>query len=62
MDEARAALSEGKRNVVILTEHVQSLQSELEQSKLRREEAEAELNNIQKVRANICNNNVLVKT
>lgn len=50
MDEARASLVEGKRNMVTLTERVQNLQSELDQSELRREEVEAELNNTQEVR------------
>ena len=50
MDEVRASLLEGKRNLVTLTERVQNLQSELDQSELRREEVEAELNNTQEVR------------
>lgn len=50
MDEARASLMEGKRNTATLTEHVQTLQSELNQSELRREELEAELNNTKEVR------------
>lgn len=37
-----------------LTERVQSLQSELDQSELRREELEAELNNTQEVRSMMC--------
>lgn len=49
MDETRASLAEGKRNMVTLTERVQSLQSELDQSELRREEVEAELNNTKEV-------------
>lgn len=50
MDEARASLAEVKRNMATLTEHVQSLQSELNQSELRRQELEAELNNTQEVK------------
>lgn len=49
MDEARASLAEGKRNMAVLTERVQSLESDLNQSELRREELEAELNNTQEV-------------
>lgn len=50
MDEARASLAEVKRNMATLTERVQSLQGELNQSELRREELEAELNNTQEVK------------
>lgn len=50
MDEARASVGEGRRNMAALTERVQSLQSELNQSELRREELEAELNSTQEVR------------
>jgi len=50
MDDARASLVEGKRNMVVLTERAQSLQSELDQSELKREEVEAELNNTQEVK------------
>ncbi len=50
MDEARASVVEGKRNMATLTESVQNLQSELKQSELRREELEAELSNAQEVR------------
>lgn len=56
MDEARASLVEGKRNTATLTERVQSLESELNQSELRRGELEAELNNTQEVREIICVN------
>ena len=50
MDETRASMVEGKRNMAALTERVQSLQSELNQSELRREELETELSNAQEVR------------
>lgn len=61
MDEARASLVEGKRNIATLTERVQSLESDLNQSELRREELEAELNNTQEVREidNLCVDNCL---
>lgn len=49
MDEARASLGEGKRNMSTLSERVQSLESELNQSELQREQLEAELNNAQEV-------------
>lgn len=49
MDETRASLVEGKRNIATTTEHVQSLQSELHQSEMRREELEAELSNTREV-------------
>lgn len=51
MDDARASAGEARRNVAALTERVQSLQSELDQSELRREELEAELTNTQEVRS-----------
>lgn len=50
MDEARSSLTEAKRSMAALTERVQSLQGELSQSELRREELEAELNNTLEVR------------
>lgn len=50
MDEARAAALEGRRSMAAVTECVQSLQSEMNQSELRREELEAELTNTQEVR------------
>ena len=50
MDEARASLAEAKRNMTTLSERVQSLESELKQSELQREQLEAELNNAQEVR------------
>lgn len=49
MDEVRASFAEARRNLAALTERVQSLQSELSQSELRREELEVELNNAQEV-------------
>lgn len=49
-EEARTSVSEGKRNITGLTEHVERLQSELNQSELRREELETELSNCQEVR------------
>lgn len=56
MDEARASLVEGKRNMATLTERVQRLQGELSESELGREQLEAELNNTQEVRVidNLC--------
>lgn len=45
-------MSDGKRNIGVLTERVQTLQSELTQSQLRRSELEAELHNTQEVRSN----------
>lgn len=53
MDEARASLVEGKKNMSALTERVQSLQSELNQSELRREDLEAELDKTQEVREKV---------
>lgn len=53
MDEARASLVEGKKNMAALTERVQSLQSELNQSELRREDLEAELDKTQEVREKV---------
>lgn len=50
MDGARASLTDGKRGMTTLTERVQSLQSELTQSDLRRGELEAELAHTQEVR------------
>lgn len=50
MDEARASLTEVKRNVATLTERVQSLQGELNQSEMRGQELEAELSNTQEVK------------
>lgn len=61
MDETRVSLVEGKRSTATLTERVQSLQSELNQSELRREELEAELNNTQEVRETICPDEVFSK-
>lgn len=52
MDASRASLAEAKRNTATLTERVQSLQSELTQSELRRDQLEAELNNTQEVTVN----------
>uniref|UniRef100_A0A8C7GH56 Ciliary rootlet coiled-coil, rootletin n=1 Tax=Oncorhynchus kisutch TaxID=8019 RepID=A0A8C7GH56_ONCKI len=49
VDVARASLAEGKRGMVALTERVQSLQTELTQSELRRGELEAELAHTQEV-------------
>lgn len=49
MDETRASLAEAKRNMAILTERVQNLQSELSKSELQREELEAELSSTQEV-------------
>ena len=54
MDEVQVSLMEGKRNIATLTERVQSLQCELNQSELRREELEAELNNTQEVKEREC--------
>lgn len=51
MDEARTSVTEAKRSMFALTERVQSLQGELTQSELLREELEAELKNTQEVRA-----------
>lgn len=45
-------MSDGKRNIGVLTERVQTLQSELTQSQLRRSELEAELHNTQEVSSN----------
>lgn len=53
MDEARAAALEGRRSMGSVTERVQSLQSEMNQSELRREELEAELTNTQEVRVSL---------
>lgn len=50
MDEVRASSAEARRNVATLTERMQNLQSDLNQSELRREELEAELNNTQEVK------------
>lgn len=50
MEEARASLAEAKRNMAALTEHAQTLQSELNDSELRREELEAELSNTKEVK------------
>lgn len=52
VDGLRASMSDGKRNIGVLTERVQTLQSELTQSQLRRSELEAELHNTQEVRSN----------
>ncbi len=49
MDGLRASVSDGKRNISVLTERVQTLQSELTQSHLHRSELEAELHNTQEV-------------
>lgn len=49
MDEVRASSSETRRSMVTLTERLQSLQTELSQSELRREELEVELSNSQEV-------------
>lgn len=50
--------------MVILTERVQSLQSELDQSELKREAVEAELNNAKEVRKtdNLCVDTRLLST
>lgn len=53
VDATRGSLSEGKRNIAGLTEHVQSLQADLAQSELRREELEAELSHTQEVRRSL---------
>lgn len=50
MDASRASLAEARRNTANLTERVQSLQSELTESELRREEVESELKSAQEVR------------
>ena len=50
MDGARASLTDGKRGMTALTERIQSLQTELTQSDLRRGELEAELAHTQEVR------------
>lgn len=49
-DEFRSSMSDGKRNITSLMERVQTLQSELSQSQLRRSEIETELCNTQEVR------------
>lgn len=49
VDGLRASASDGKRNIAALTERVQTLQSELSQSQLRRSELETELHNTQEV-------------
>lgn len=49
VDGLRASSSDGKRNIAALTERVQTLQSELSQSQLRRSELETELHNTQEV-------------
>lgn len=50
LDEARASVGEGRRNMAALTERLQSLQSELNLSELRREELKSELNSTQEVK------------
>ena len=50
LDEVRSAMTEGKRNMTVLTGRVHSLQSDLSQSELRRGELEAELAHTQEVR------------
>lgn len=50
MDASRASLAEARRNTATLTERVQSLQTELTESELRREEVESELKSAQEVR------------
>lgn len=50
MDDARTSLAEVKRNMATHTESVQTLETKLNQSELRREELEAELNNTQEVK------------
>uniref|UniRef100_A0A3P9BZZ5 Ciliary rootlet coiled-coil, rootletin n=1 Tax=Maylandia zebra TaxID=106582 RepID=A0A3P9BZZ5_9CICH len=47
MDASRASLAEARRNTATLTERVQSLQTELTESELRREEVESELKSAQ---------------
>lgn len=49
MDEARASLSENRRNMALLTEQVQRLQSDVTHCEMRREELETELNNCREV-------------
>ena len=49
MDEARVSLAEGRRSLAALGERMESLQSELSQSELRREHMEMELASTQEV-------------
>ena len=49
-DEARVSLAEGRRSLAALAESMESLQSELSQSELRREHVETELASTQEVR------------
>lgn len=49
-DEARASAAEARRMATALSERVESLQSDLNHSELRREELETELTNTQEVR------------
>lgn len=46
--------AEARRNMAALSERVQSLQSELNHSELRREELQTELTNTQEVRRFMC--------
>lgn len=54
LDEARVSAAEARRNMAALSERVQSLQSELNHSELRREELQTELSNTQEVRRFMC--------
>lgn len=50
MDEARTLAADARRTAAALSERVESLQSDLNHSELRREELETELTNTQEVR------------
>lgn len=54
LDEARVSAAEARRNMAAVSERVQSLQSELNHSELRREELQTELTNTQEVRRFMC--------
>lgn len=54
LDEARASAADMRKSLAAVTERVQSLQSEWNQSELRQQELEAELSNTQEVRERVC--------
>lgn len=54
LDEARASAADVRKSLAAVTERVQSLQSEWNQSELRQQELEAELSNTQEVRELVC--------
>lgn len=49
IDESRSSLSEARRNMATINERMHSLQSELHQSQLQREQVEAEVTKSQEV-------------